>query len=54
MTKLNAMKRIKVSDIANPAIRTAAEQRKLTSAFLVETDPLRPNAFLYYMPWALR
>jgi len=28
----------------------AAEQRKLTSAFLAETDPLRPNAFLYYMP----
>jgi hypothetical protein len=48
------MKRIRVSDIANAAIRTAAEQRKLTSTFLVETDPLRPNAFLYYMPWARR
>jgi len=48
------MKRIKVSDIANAAIRTAAEQRKLTSAFLVETDPLRPNARLYYMPRAQR
>jgi hypothetical protein len=32
------MKKIKVSDIANAAIRTAAEQRKLTSAFLVGTD----------------
>jgi hypothetical protein len=48
------MKRINVPDIANAAIRTAAEQRKLTSAFLAETDPLQPNAFLYCMPWARR
>jgi hypothetical protein len=45
------MKKIKVSDITNATIRSAAEQRKMTSAFLVAIDPLQPNALLFYMPW---
>jgi hypothetical protein len=50
MTKLNNMKKIKVADITNATIRSAAEQRKMTSAFLVAIDPLQPNALLFYMP----
>ena len=46
------MKKVKLADIANEAIKNLLVAHKVSSAFIVATDPLKPTSILYYLPWA--
>jgi hypothetical protein len=45
------MKKIKVSEITNEAIRKVAEEKKVSYGFIVAVDNMNPESKLYYFPW---